>query len=64
MWKSPGFAAVPVRLHGGDLDRLMLERVEPVLVAEEQLQRRQHASRPIAMRIMVRASATCLPASR
>ena len=34
--------AVPVRLHGGDLDRLMLQRVEPVLVAEEKLQRRKH----------------------
>ena len=42
MWKSTGSCAVPVRLHGGDLDRLMLERVEPVQVADQQLQRREH----------------------
>ena len=41
-----GLAAVPVRLHGGDLDRLVLERVEPVLVAEEQLQRREDRGQP------------------
>ncbi len=33
--------AVPMRLHGCDLDRLMRKRVEAVLVADEQLQRRQ-----------------------
>ena len=39
--KRAGLAAVPVRLHGGDLDRLVLQRVEPVLVADEELQRRR-----------------------
>ena len=34
--------AVPVRFHGGDLDRLIFERVQAVLVADQQLQRRQH----------------------
>src|SRR6185437_16904233 len=33
--------AVPMCLHGRDLDRLMRKRVEAVLVADEQLQRRQ-----------------------
>ena len=30
-----GLAAVPMRFHRRDLDRLILERVEPVLVADE-----------------------------
>ena len=59
-----GLAAVPMRFHRGDLGRLVLERVEAVLVADEQLQRRQHRGRPIAMRSMVRASSMCLPPSR
>src|SRR5262245_16518906 len=32
------FAAVPVRLHRRDLDRLISQRVEAVLVAQKQLQ--------------------------
>ena len=49
--------AVPMRLHRGDLDRLVLQRVEPVLVADEELQRREH-ERPCRapMRSMVRPS--------
>ena len=65
MWKSPGLRAVPVRLHGGDLDRLVLERVEPVLVADEELQRRQH--REHADRHAhhgARLRSRCVPASR
>ena len=41
-----GLAAVPMALHRGDLDWLMLERVEAVLVAQEQLQRCQHRQEP------------------
>ena len=35
-----------MRLHRRDLDRLMGERVEPVLVPEQELQRRQHRQHP------------------
>ncbi len=35
-------AAVPMRLHRRYLERLMLERVEAVLVADEELQRREN----------------------
>ena len=34
-------ASVPMRFHGCDFDRLMLQRVKSVLIAEEQLQRSQ-----------------------
>ena len=34
--------AIPVRLDRCDLQRLMLERIEPVLVADEELQRRDN----------------------
>src|SRR5262249_62216391 len=36
-----GLAAVPMRLHGGNLDRLVLERVEAVQIAEQHLQWRE-----------------------
>ncbi len=39
--RSARLAAVPVRFHGGDLDRLMLRRVEAVRVADHELQRRK-----------------------
>ena len=48
----PDFAArlatlgVPVALHGGDLDRLVFERVAAVQIAERELQRHQDQSEP------------------
>ena len=45
------FRAVPVALHRRHLDRLMLKRVQPMQVADQELQRRQdggQSDRPCA----------------
>ncbi len=47
--------ALVVALHGGDLGRLVLERVEAVRVAGENLQRVTMAAIHMAMENMIRA---------
>jgi hypothetical protein len=64
-------AAIPMRLDGRDLERLVLGRVEAVAVADEELQRRQnegktdgHADHGAAMREKATIEPRLVPRTR